>query len=165
MKNNTQNTSLHAKNNEHHEKINTETNRHSTNIQIRNWTHFHVFVLKTIWTLCIGKTLQTSSKWTYRKLVRKDSWKKLWILCNYACKKWTWWDCNWEKQTIFKWKRKNIKKFFSNDVVALLTTCFYHVTYAFRVNLNSVVPWMSKSFLLGADTIFDIKWLLGNLNS
>ena len=58
-----------------------------------------------------------------------------------------------------------LKSFFSNDVVALLTTCFYHVTYAFRVNLNSVVPWMSKSFLLGADTIFDIKWLLGNLNS
>ena len=58
-----------------------------------------------------------------------------------------------------------LKSLFSNDVVALLTMCFYHVTYAFRVNLNSVVPWMSKSFLLGADTIFDIKWLLGNLNS
>ena len=33
-----------------------------------------------------------------------------------------------------------LKSLFSNDVVALLTTCFYHVTYAFRVNLNSVVP-------------------------
>ena len=36
MKNNEQNTSLHAQNKEHHAKINTKTNRHSTNIQIRN---------------------------------------------------------------------------------------------------------------------------------
>ena len=39
MENNEQNTSLHAKNKGHHEKINTKTNTHSTNIQIRNCDH------------------------------------------------------------------------------------------------------------------------------
>ena len=36
-----------------------------------------------------------------------------------------------------------------------LTVCFYHVTYAFRVNLHSEVARMSGKSLLEAGAIFE----------
>ena len=36
------------------------------------------------------------------------------------------------------------------------TWCFYHVTYAFRLNLLSVIAWISRNFLLETGAISEI---------
>ena len=35
--------------------------------------------------------------------------------------------------------------------------CFYHVTYTFRVNLRSVIAWISKNSLLETGAISEVK--------
>ena len=37
-----------------------------------------------------------------------------------------------------------------------LTVCFYHITYAFRVNLHSVITWMLRNSSLETGTKSEI---------
>ena len=38
-----------------------------------------------------------------------------------------------------------------------LQSVFYHVAYAFRMNLNSAIAWMLRKYLLGANTITETE--------
>ena len=44
------------------------------------------------------------------------------------------------------------------------TVCFYHVTYAFRVNLLSEVVWMSKNSCSKMPQYLNFKWLQQDSN-